>query len=100
MSCAATLKSNQKTVEATVDCRRNWFLSTTISTNLKLRPTIDSIKKAWQRLYIIHQLRKFNQEHELLTQFPSAVMEAVRCTSITVRFSGGAKLAVMDGQDS
>ncbi|KAK3553780.1 hypothetical protein QTP70_010326 [Hemibagrus guttatus] len=93
-----------KTVEMIVDFRRNTpalppltitnstvptvesfrFLGTTISQDLKWDTHIDSIiKKAQQRLYSLRQLRKFNLPQELLTQFYSAVMESVLCTSIT-----------------
>ncbi len=97
-----------KTVEMTVDFRRNppalppltimnsivtavesfRFLGTTISQDLKWDTHIDSIvKKAQQRLYFIHQLRKFN----LLKQFYSAIIESVLCSSITVWFGSATK---------
>ncbi|XP_056612048.1 uncharacterized protein LOC130428218 [Triplophysa dalaica] len=48
-------------------------------------PEVDSIvKKAQQRLYFLRQLRTFILIQELLTQFYSAVIESVLCTSITV----------------
>ncbi|KAK3575570.1 hypothetical protein QTP86_029573, partial [Hemibagrus guttatus] len=96
-----------KTVEMIVDFRRNTpalppltimnstvptvesfrFLGTTISQDLKWDTHIDSIvKKAQQRLFFLHQPRKFNLPQELLTQFYSAVIEPVLCTSITVWF--------------
>ncbi|KAK3548208.1 hypothetical protein QTP70_005177 [Hemibagrus guttatus] len=101
-----------KTVEMIVDFRRNTpalppftimnstvptvesfrFLGTTISQDLKWDTHIDSIiKKAQQRLYFLRQLRKFNLPQELLTQFYSAVMESVLCTSITVWFGSATK---------
>ncbi|KAK3530768.1 hypothetical protein QTP70_000792 [Hemibagrus guttatus] len=101
-----------KTVEMIVDFRRNTpalppltimnstvptvesfrFLGTTISQDLKLDTHIDSIiKKAQQRLYFLWQLRKFNLPQELLTQFYSAVIESVLCTSITVWFGSATK---------
>ncbi|KAK3515240.1 hypothetical protein QTP70_012409 [Hemibagrus guttatus] len=92
-----------KKVEMIVDFRRNTpalppltimnstvptsfrFLGNTISQDLKWDTHIDSIvKKAEQRLYFLRQLRKFNLPQELLTQFYSAVIESVLCTSITV----------------
>ncbi len=101
-----------KRVEMTVDFRRNppalppltimnstvttvetfRFLGTTISQDLKWDTHIDSIvKKAQQRLYFLHQLRKFNLPQELLKQFYSAIIESVLCTSITVWFSSATK---------
>ncbi|KAK3538473.1 hypothetical protein QTP86_003690 [Hemibagrus guttatus] len=101
-----------KTVEMIVDFRRNnpalppltimnstvptvesfRFLGTTISQDLKWDTHIDSIiKKAQQRLYFLRQLRKFNLPQELLTQFYSAVIESVLCTSITVWFGSATK---------
>ncbi len=68
------------------------FLGTTISQDLKWDTHIDSIvKKAQQRLYFLHQLRKFNLPQELLKQFNSAIIESVLCTSITVWFSSATK---------
>ncbi len=68
------------------------FLGTTISQDLKWDNHIDSIvRKAQQRLYFLHQLRKFNLPQELLKQFYSAIIESVRCTSITVWFSSATK---------
>ncbi|KAK3542863.1 hypothetical protein QTP70_006127 [Hemibagrus guttatus] len=101
-----------KTVEMIVDFRRNTpalppltimnstvptvesfrFLGTTISQDLKWDTHIDAtIKKAQQRLYFLQQLRKFNLPQELLTQFYSAVIESVLCTSITVWFGSDTK---------
>ncbi len=103
-----------KTVEMIVDFRRNpsppalppltimnssvtavesfRFLGTTISHDLKWDNHIESIvKKAQQRLYFLHQLRKFNLPQELLKQFYSAIIESVLCTSITVWFSSATK---------
>ncbi|KAL0199541.1 hypothetical protein M9458_002728, partial [Cirrhinus mrigala] len=101
-----------KTVEMTVDFRRNppalppltimdstvtsvetfRFLGTTLTQNLKWDNHIDLIvKKAQQRLYFLHQLRKFNLPKELLKQFYSAIIESVLCTSITVWFSSANK---------
>ncbi len=101
-----------KTVEMIVDFRRNppalppltimnstvtavesfRFLGTTIFQDLKWDIHIDSIvKKAQQRSYFLHQLRKFNLPQELLKQFYSAIIESVFCTSITVWFSSATK---------
>ncbi len=101
-----------KTVEMIVDLRRNppalppltimnstvtavesfRFLGTTISQDLKWDNHIDSIvKKAQQRLYFLHQMRKFNQPQELLKKLYSAIIESVLCTSIIVWFSSATK---------
>ncbi len=62
-------------------------LGTNISQDLKWDNHIDSIvKKAQQRLYFLHQLRKFNLPQELQKQFYSAIIESVMCSSITVWF--------------
>ncbi len=54
------------------------FLGSTISQDLKWDIHIDSIvKKAQQRLYFLHQLRKFNLPQELLKQFYSAIIESI-----------------------
>ncbi len=67
------------------------FLGTTISQDLKWDIRIDSIaKKAQQRLYFLHQLRKLNLPQELLKQFHSAI-ESVRCSSINVWFGPAKK---------
>ncbi|KAI7805357.1 hypothetical protein IRJ41_005667, partial [Triplophysa rosa] len=50
-----------------------------------------SVLEAQQRLYFLHQLRKFNLPQELLLQFYSAVIESVLYTSITVWFGSAAK---------
>ncbi len=64
------------------------FLGTTISQDLKWANHIESIvKKAQQRLYFLHQLRKFNLPQEMLIQFYSAIIESILCMSITVWFS-------------
>ncbi len=101
-----------KTVEMTVDFRRNppaltpltimnsteatvesfRFLGTTISQDLKWDNHIESIvKKAQQWLYFLRQLRKFNLPQELLKQFFSATIESIHCTAITVWFSSATK---------
>ncbi len=68
------------------------FLGTTISQDLKWDNHIESVvKKAQQRLFFLHQLRKFNLPQELLKQFYSAIFESVLCTSITVWFSSDTK---------
>ncbi len=64
------------------------FLSTNISQNLKWDNHIDSIvKKAQQRLFFLHQLRKFNLPQEQLKLFYSTINEYVLCSSITVCFN-------------
>ncbi|KAI2644929.1 Heat shock protein 75 kDa, mitochondrial [Labeo rohita] len=101
-----------KTVEMTVDFRRNppaltpltimnstvavvdsfKFLGTNISQDLKWDIHTDSIvKKAQQRLYFLRQLKKFYLPQELMTQFSSAVIESVLCSSITVWFGAASK---------
>ncbi len=68
------------------------FLGTTLSQDLKWENHIDFIvKKAQQRLYFLHQLRKFNLPQEQLKQFYSAIIESILCTSITVWFSSATK---------
>ncbi|KAL0154227.1 hypothetical protein M9458_050481, partial [Cirrhinus mrigala] len=68
------------------------FLGSVISQDLKWVTHINSIvKKAQQRLYFLHQLRKFNLPQELLKQFYSAIIESVLCTSITVWFGSATK---------
>ncbi len=49
------------------------------------------MKKAQQRLYFLHQLRKFKQPQELLKQFYSATIETVLCSSITIWFGTATK---------
>ncbi len=48
-------------------------------------------KKAQQRLYFLHQLKKFNLPQELLKNVYSAIIESILCTSITVWFSSATK---------
>ncbi len=68
------------------------FLGTTISQDLKWYNHIESIvKKAQQRLYFLHKLKKFNRPQELLKQFYLTIIESVLCTSITVWFSSATK---------
>ncbi len=101
-----------KTVEMIVDFRRNppalphslswttlwmqWSHSgswePTISQDLKWDTHIDSIvKKAQQRMYFLRQLKKFNLPQAHMTQFYSAVIESVLCSSITVWFGSASK---------
>ncbi len=49
------------------------------------------VKKVQQRLYFLHQLRKFNLPQELLIQIYSAIIESVLCTSIIVWFCSATK---------
>ncbi|KAI2647223.1 putative RNA-directed DNA polymerase from transposon BS [Labeo rohita] len=75
---------------AAVDSFR--FLRTNISQDLKWDIHIDSIvKKAQQRLYFLRQLKKFNLPQALMTQFYSAVIESVLCSSITVWVGAASK---------
>ncbi|KAI2650648.1 putative RNA-directed DNA polymerase from transposon BS [Labeo rohita] len=68
------------------------FLGTNISQDLKWDIHIDLIvKKAQQRLYFLCQLKKFNLPQALMTQFYSAVIESVLCSSITVWFGAAGK---------
>ncbi len=68
------------------------FLGTTISQDLKWDTHIDSIvKKAQQRMYFLCQLKKFNLPQVHMTQFYSAVIESVLCSSITVWFGSASK---------
>ncbi|KAL0150724.1 hypothetical protein M9458_053947 [Cirrhinus mrigala] len=104
--------TRSKTVEMTVDFRRNppalppltimdstvktvetfRFLGNTISQDLKWDIHIGAIvKKAQQRLFFLRQLRKFNLPQELLKQFHTAIIESVLCTSITVWFNSATK---------
>ncbi|KAL0195801.1 hypothetical protein M9458_009373, partial [Cirrhinus mrigala] len=101
-----------KTVEMTVDFRRKppalppltimnstvaavdsfKFLGTNISQDLKWDIHIDSIvNKAQQRLYFLRQLKKFILPQALMTEFYSAVIESVLCSSITVWFGAASK---------
>ncbi len=113
-SCNNLELNTLKTVEMIVDFRRNppalhltimnstvaavesfRFLGTTISQDLKWDIHIDSIvKKAQQRLYFLHRLRKFNLPQELLKQFYSAIIESVLCSSITVWFGSDTKTEI------
>ncbi len=68
------------------------FLGTTISQDLKWDNHIDYIvKKAQQRLLFLRQLKKFNLPPAHMTQFYSAVIESVLCSSITVLFGSASK---------
>ncbi|KAK3521157.1 hypothetical protein QTP70_000517 [Hemibagrus guttatus] len=75
---------------ATVESFR--FLGSTISQDLKRERHIDSIvKNAQLRLFFLRQLKKYILPQERLTQFYSAVIESVLCTSITVWFGSATK---------
>ncbi len=68
------------------------FLGTTISQDLKWDNHVDSIvKKAQQRMFFLHQLKKFNLPPAHMTQFYSAVIESVLCSSINVWFGSASK---------
>ncbi len=47
--------------------------------------------KAQQRMYFLRQLKKFNLPQAHMTQFYSAVIESVLCSSITVWFGSASK---------
>ncbi len=67
------------------------FLGTTISQDMKWDTHIDFIvKKAQQKLYF-HQLKMFNLPQAHITQFYSAVIQSVLCSSITVWFGSASK---------
>ncbi len=70
------------------------FLGTTISQDLKWDTHIDSMKKAQQRLFFLRQLKKFTLPQAHMTQFYSAVIESVLCSSITVWFGSASKSAI------
>ena len=101
-----------KTVEMTVDLRKNpppphpltilnktvptvdsfRFLGSTISRDLKWSSHIDSVrKKAQQRLFFLRQLRKFNLPRELLIIFYTAIIQSVLTASITVWFGSATR---------
>ncbi len=68
------------------------FLGATISQDQKWDNHIDSIvKKAQQRLYFLHLLRKFNLPQELLKKFHSAIIDSILCTSISIWFGSATK---------
>ncbi len=69
-------------MDSTVETESFRFLGTTISQDLKWDYHIDSItKRAQQRLYFFRQMRKFNLPQEQLTQFYSAAIQSVLCSS-------------------
>uniref|UniRef100_A0AAV2KFT7 ABC transporter domain-containing protein n=1 Tax=Knipowitschia caucasica TaxID=637954 RepID=A0AAV2KFT7_KNICA len=99
----------QKTVEMIVDFRKSTvpppppsvmdspitfvesfrFLGTTITQDLKWKPTISSlIKKAQQRMYFLRHLRKAKLPAQMLVQFYTAIIESILTSSITVWFAG------------
>ncbi len=63
-----------------------------IGINVFVCTHIDSIvKKAQQRMYFLRQLKKFNLPQVHMTQFYSAVIESVLCSSITLWFGSACK---------
>lgn len=61
------------------------FLGTTITRDLQWDSNISSFtKRAQQRMYLLHQLKKFNLPQELMVQFYTVIVESVITTSITV----------------
>ncbi|XP_061634047.1 uncharacterized protein LOC133480290 isoform X2 [Phyllopteryx taeniolatus] len=68
------------------------FLGITVSQDLKWAINIKSVlKKAQQRMYFLRLLRKHGLPPELLTQFYTAVIESVLCSSIKVWFGAATK---------
>ena len=63
------------------------FLGTTITNTLKWDISAETIaKKAQQRMFYLHQLKKFRVNKTILTQFCRTVIESVLTFSITVWF--------------
>ncbi len=72
------------------------FLGTTISQDLKWENHIKSmVVKAQQRLYFLHQLKKFNLSQELLIQFYSSLNPS----SAHQQLSGSAQLPNLTSED-
>ncbi len=67
------------------------FLGTTISQDLKWDTHIDSIMKKAQQRFFLRQLKKFNLPQVHMTQFYSAVIKSVLCSSINVWFGSASK---------
>ncbi len=68
------------------------FLGTTISQDLKWDTHIDSIvKKATENALTFLNWKSFNLPQAHMTQFYSAVIESVSCSSITVWFGSASK---------
>ncbi len=51
----------------------------------------ERMKKAQQRMFFLRHLKKFNLPQAHMTQFYSAVIESVLCSSITVWFGSASK---------
>lgn len=49
------------------------------------------VKKAQQKMYFLHQLRKFNLSQELLFQFHTATIQSVLRRAIAVWFGSATK---------
>ncbi|KAI3353828.1 hypothetical protein L3Q82_005043 [Scortum barcoo] len=80
------------------------FLGSTISQDLKWESNIDAIRKeAQQRMYFLHQVRKFNLPQELLIQFYTAIIQSVLCTSnhsvVWISHQTGQEQTTTDSQD-
>ncbi len=68
------------------------FQGSTISQDLKWASHINSIiKKTPQRMWFLHQVRKFNLPQELLIQFYTAITQSALCTSITFWFGSATR---------
>ena len=68
------------------------FFGTIISSGLDWEANIDStLKKTQQRIYFLHQLKKFGLWSEILVQFYRAVMESVLCFLLTVWYGSTTK---------
>ncbi len=50
-----------------------------------------TVKRAQQRMYFLRQLKKLDLPHDHMTQFYSAVIKSVLCSSITVWFGSASK---------
>ncbi|XP_069393579.1 uncharacterized protein [Paralichthys olivaceus] len=92
MRCPPTLPSITITNNSVTAIENFKFLGSTISQDLKWETnTVTFIKKAQQRLYFLRQLRNLNLPKELLSQFYSAIIHSVLCSSITVWFESATK---------
>ena len=70
-----------------VDCFK--FLGTIISSDLAWENNTDAVvKKAQQRLFFLHQLKKFGLRREILVQFYRSAIESILTFSTCVWFGG------------
>ncbi|XP_078023582.1 uncharacterized protein LOC144462780 [Epinephelus lanceolatus] len=64
------------------------FLGTTITQDLKWELNISSLtKKAYQRMYFLRQLKKFNLPKTMMVHFCSAIIESIVTSSITIWYA-------------